>query len=179
VNNPTALRKKCRQIFIRYKQPAVIESFLEGSEITAGVCGNLPFPGLLGMMKIIPKNVSEKFFLYSLENKRDWENRIHYEGQSSISPGIQTRVKTCSLKAFTVLELRDIARIDFRIGKDRIPRIIDVNPLPGLSPVYGDLPILCRLSGKSYRELIYRLIAASFERYGFNPPDRHSSKGTA
>lgn len=172
VHNRASLRKKCRDIFFRYRQPAVIESFLEREEITAGVYGNHPSVRLLGMMEIVPQNASDTLFLYSLENKRNWRTKIRYVPQDSLSPALRSFITEYACKAFQALELRDIARIDFRIGNDGIPRIIDVNPLPGLSPTYSDLPILCKCNGKTYRELIHHVIASAFRRYGFSMPMR-------
>ena len=68
--------------------------------------------------------------------------------------------------AYRALELKDFSRVDFRIGKDNIPQIIDINPLPGLSPNYSDLPILYRLKNRTYAELIATLLKESFARYG-------------
>ena len=72
------------------------------------------------------------------------------------------------MKAYKVLELRDIARIDFRVSRQGIPKIIDVNPLPGLSPVYSDLSIICKLQGGSYGGLIKLFLRESLRRCGFS-----------
>jgi len=166
VNNFADLEQRVTYIFSRYRQPAVIEEFIEKDEITAAVYGN-ETPRVLGMMKIVPKEESDQPFLYSLEIKRDWQAKVKYEGQSSIAPAIQKAIEKYALTAYRVLELRDISRIDFRVGRDDIPRIIDINPLPGLSPRYSDLPILCRLNGKSYSELVKTILREAFKRYGF------------
>lgn len=169
VNNFEQLKERAMDIFLKYCQPALVEEFLEKEEITVGVCGNTP-PYILGMMKIVPRDLSQKRFIYSVENKRDWQKKIKYEPQETISHHIRTQISDYALKAFSALELRDVARIDFRIDKDDIPKIIDVNPLPGLSPSYGDLPILYRLRGGSYPDLIRTILKESFIRYSFEQP---------
>jgi len=166
VSNFADLEQRAAYIISRYNQPAVVEEFIEKDEITAAVYGN-ETPRVLGMMKIVPKEESDQPFLYSLEIKRDWQAKVKYEGQSSISAAMQKAIEKYALTAYRVLELKDIARIDFRVGKDDIPRIIDINPLPGLSPRYSDLPILCRLNGKSYPELVKTILREAFKRYGF------------
>jgi len=170
VRDRASLRGKCRDIFSRYRQPAVIEAFLEREEITVGVYGNHPAVRLLGMMEIAPQNASDTLFLYSLENKRNWRTTVRYLPQDSLSPALRSSIQEYACKAFQALELRDIARIDFRVDKHGTPRIIDVNPLPGLSPVYSDLPILCNLNGKTYQTLIQSIVASAFKRYGFSMP---------
>ncbi len=165
VDNFADLKERAEYIFSHYHQPAVIEEFLEREEITAGVAGN-DSPYLLGMMKIVSKEPCGQKFIYSLEVKRQWEEKVKYEPQSAIAPHIQRLVKQYALKAYQALELKDFSRIDFRVGQDNIPRIIDINPLPGLSPRYSDLPILYRLRGRSYSELVRVLLESSFKRYG-------------
>ncbi|MEI8350152.1 MAG: ATP-grasp domain-containing protein [Candidatus Omnitrophota bacterium] len=165
VSSFEAFRKQAQHIFSAYKQPVLVEEFLEGSEITVAVCGNRK-PRLLGMMRIMPRQET-KCFLYSQENKREWKTRIIYEPQSSIVSGLKRAVAETAMRAFTVLELRDIARIDFRLNSKGVAHIIDINPLPGLSPLYSDLPIMCKLQGRSYSSLIRVILQEAFRRYGF------------
>ncbi len=163
-------RDRVLRVLKTYRQPALVEQFLPGDEITVGLCGNPPRVRVLGMMKIAPAQAGPEPFIYSIENKRDWERKIRYLPQTSIAPALRTRLREAAVRAFEVLELRDIARIDFRLDARGAPKVIDVNPLPGLSPRYSDLPILCRLSGCSYRDLIRGLLTAGLSRCGLSAP---------
>jgi len=169
VDSFEGFKEKALHMLCRYSQPVVVEEFLEKDEITVGICGNEK-PSLLGMMKIGFKEEGPSPFLYSLETKKDWEDKVKYEPEENIPIDIRELVKKYSLKAYRTLELRDVARIDFRVGSDNIPRIIDVNPLPGLSQRYSDLPILYRLKGGSYSDLIKILLEESLARCGLKWP---------
>jgi len=175
VSSSQELARRAGMILRRYRQPAIVEAFLPGDEITAGVCGNTP-PRLLGMMRIRPRQESGGQFIYSLETKKDWEAQIVYEPPQVLSRDLRDRITAYALRVFDVLELRDIARIDFRIGADGVPAVIDVNPLPGLSPRYSDLPILCRLNGISYQKLVRKFLTAALKRCGFSMPVRKSAR---
>lgn len=166
VDNFQDLKQRALFLLARYEQPAVVEEYLENEEITAGVCGNGETAHLAGMMKIVPRNATREKFIYSIENKRDWRAKVRYESCDTISPKTRESISDYALKAFFALELRDIARIDFRLDKNNIPNIIDVNPLPGLSPVYSDLPILYSINGKNYAELVKLILRESFKRCG-------------
>ncbi len=166
VGNFTELKKMAGFIFRKYKQPALVEEFLKNDEITAGVCGNHS-PFILGMMRVAEKNKSGRPFLYSQENKRNWEEKIRYDPPGLIDKNIRKAIEKYCINAFRALELRDIARIDFRLDNANIPRIIDVNPLPGLSPYYSDLPIICKLNGKGYGYLIKTILNEALKRNGF------------
>ncbi|MDP2922961.1 MAG: D-alanine--D-alanine ligase [Candidatus Omnitrophota bacterium] len=165
VKNFKELKERVACVISKYKQPALVEEFLEKDEITVGVCGNKN-PYLLGMMRIRLRDESQKIFLYSQEVKREWQSKIKYEPQKKIPPAIRRKIKKYALMAFSILELRDVARIDFRLDKNNIPKIIDINPLPGLSPFYSDLPILCRLQGRGYRDLVKAILKEALNRYG-------------
>ncbi len=149
-----------------------MEEYLPGDEITVGIVGN-GRPAVVGMMRIVPVEQREEF-LYSLEEKRNYLERIRYEGPESIPPSLRDQVGRFALKAFQSLELRDMARVDFRLDSDGTPRIIDINPLPGLSPEYSDLPILHRLSGGEYNDLVRSILRSAFSRNGLLFPARGS-----
>jgi D-alanine-D-alanine ligase len=45
-----------------------------------------------------------------------------------------------------------------------IANFIEVNPLAGLNPVHSDLPIICRLKGIPYQELIEDIVDSALKR---------------
>lgn len=167
-DTPEKVKTCIKRIWERYNQPAIVEEFLPGIEITAGVAGNTQ-PKCIGMMSITPVTENSSF-LYSLEEKRNYLERIRYSGPDSMSPQLRKKIGDLAVRAFKALELRDIARIDFRLDDKGQPRVIDINPLPGLSPAYSDLPILYRLSGGEYSELIQTILREAFSRYGLCAP---------
>jgi lysine 2,3-aminomutase len=162
------MKERVSQILSEYKQPAVIEEFLEKDEITAAVCGNGDSLKLLGMMRIRAKDDTGEPFVYSIEVKRDWQAKVKYDPMSSIPSNVQDAVKEAAFKTFAALELRDISRIDFRLDRNNIPKVIDINPLPGLSPAYSDLPILYRMNGGTYAELIETILREALKRNGLD-----------
>ncbi len=168
VRTPAEMEDRIRRVWTRYNQPALAEEYLPGDEITVGVVGN-GRPAVAGMMRIVPVQKRDEF-LYSLEEKRNYLERIRYEGPESIPPSVRDQAGRFAVRAFQAMELRDMARVDFRLDNDGIPRIIDINPLPGLSPEYSDLPILHRLSGGEYHGLIRSILRSAFSRCGLAFP---------
>ncbi|HPI98911.1 MAG TPA: ATP-grasp domain-containing protein [Synergistales bacterium] len=162
VHGPEDMEAKIRRIWKRYREPALVEEFLPGDEITVGIMGN-GHPRVLGMMRICPVIPSEKF-LYSIDHKREWEQLIRYDGPEVLSSSLREVLSAEACRTFKALELRDLARIDFRIDREGQRRVIDVNPLPGLSPKYSDIVIMYRLNGGSYPDIIRGLLRESFTR---------------
>ena len=147
----------------QYNQPVLIEQYIEGEEVTVGIVGNSP-PAIVGIMRIVPRRKC-KTFVYSLEVKRDWRNLVDYECPARLPGKVFKRIEESSLRAFRALGCRDVSRVDFRISSDGIPYFLEVNPLPGLNPVSGDLPIMSGKMGWSYNGLIGAIVNAAKARY--------------
>jgi D-alanine-D-alanine ligase len=156
-------RSITRTLLKQYNQPVLIEKYIEGDEVTVGMVGNSP-PAIVGIMHVIPK---KKFrtFVYSLEVKRDWRNLVKYECPAKLGKSTMNRITEASLNAYRALGCRDFSRVDFRVGKDGIPHFLEVNPLPGLNPNSGDLPIMSYKMGWTYNGLIKAIFEAALKRY--------------
>jgi D-alanine-D-alanine ligase len=77
------------------------------------------------------------------------------------------RIEDVALQSYRVLECRDVSRVDLRLGKDGTPYFLEINPLPGLSPVYGDLPIMAERMGWGYDKLVKTIFHHALKRYGY------------
>lgn len=136
----------------------LIESYIRGREIECSVLGNeKPIASLPG--EIIPKHE-----FYSYEAKY-----IDPEGAQLVVPAklprkIIKKVQSLAVKAFKVLGLEGMARVDFFLKPGGVPIVNEVNTIPGFTKI-SMYPKLWQASGISYPELIDRLIRLAFERY--------------
>ena len=69
-----------------------------------------------------------------------------------------------ALAAWRALGCRDAGRVDVRSDRRRKPQFLEVNPLAGINPDRSDLPIMCRLAGMEYSELIGAILASAMDR---------------
>jgi D-alanine-D-alanine ligase len=162
VENKNKAQMETDRIIRDYKQPVMIEEFIDGDEITVGVIGNSP-PKLVGMMRILPKK-KEKHFVYSLEVKRDYVNLVEYESPVRLPQRVLKKLESDSIQVFKILGCRDFARIDFRVNAGGIPYFLEVNPLPGLG-TYSDLIIMAVKLGWTHEEVIQAVLNAAVKRY--------------
>jgi D-alanine-D-alanine ligase len=162
VDSPAELAEFVRSHWRAYRQPMLVERYVDGEELTVGVIGNDP-PQVIGTLHVLPQQKEERF-IYSLEVKRDWQRRVRYECPPKLPAGDVTAVENAALSAYKALGCRDVARIDFRL-RDGVPYFIEANPLPGLNPQTGDLVILAGKMGVSHAQLIERILTAAIQRH--------------
>ncbi|HEX3872414.1 MAG TPA: hypothetical protein VHV77_18340 [Pirellulales bacterium] len=145
-----------------YAQPILVEEFIEGDELTVGIVGHEP-RDVLGIMHVVPLAKAQKPFIYGIDVKRDWQDRVRYECPPQISDADVETVRRAALDAWRALGCRDVTRLDFRL-RDGIAYCLEANPLPGLTPKTSDLVILAEAVGVTYDELILRIVDGARQR---------------
>jgi D-alanine-D-alanine ligase len=165
-----ALREHVAHLLREYRQPVLVERFLTGVEVTVGVLGNGASAAVVGMMEIAPRKGSREGFIYSLEVKRNYLEEVEYHVPPRLPAEARRAIEAVALGAFKALECRDVARVDVRLDGEGRPHFIEVNPLPGLNPTTGDLPILSGRSGVSYERLVARIVENAQARLAASAP---------
>lgn len=148
-----------------YRQEALVEEFVPGAEVTVGLVGN-ESPRVVGIMEIAPRRMKREDFVYSLEVKRDWENQVEYRCPPPFPRATLAEIERCAVGIYRALGCRDFSRIDFRLDTAGVPQFLECNPLPGLSPGYGDLPIMADRMGMPYLDLIASILSHALDRLG-------------
>jgi D-alanine-D-alanine ligase len=131
-----------------------------------GILGNED-PFVLGVMQIEIKGRPPEESIYSLEIKREWEEKVRYHCPPLIDRNLLKKIEEVALRSYRALECRDVSRVDIRVGEDNTPYFLEINPLPGLSPVYGDLVIMARSMGWDYARLVKTIFHQALKRYGW------------
>lgn len=162
VGSAEELREACADLLRRFDQPVLVESYLPGREMTVGIVGNGEEAQVVGVMEVVFRDGTDPE--YTALNKAEWETRMEYRLLNGDALG--TRAREVALAAYRALSCRDAARIDLRCDASGEPCFLETNPLPGLHPIRSDLPILSRLAGISYPELMGRIVEAAARRQG-------------
>jgi D-alanine-D-alanine ligase len=131
-----------------------------------GVLGN-EHPFVLGIMQIEIKGKPPEESIYSLEIKREWVEKVRYHCPPLIDQSLIRKIEEIALRSYRALDCRDVSRVDIRVGEDHTPYFLEINPLPGLSPVYGDLIIMARSMEWDYAKLVKTIFDQALKRYGW------------
>jgi D-alanine-D-alanine ligase len=175
VHTKSELAGAVAKLLARYRQPALVETYLPGREFTVGIVGNGEAARVVGVCEIL-LNPQAEANIYSLHNKELCEELVTYtraDDAEAQSAGER------ALIAYHALQCRDAARIDFRSNVHGEPYFLEANPLAGLHPHHSDLPILAAQNGIGFVELIGMILDAGLARYGLTCPALEQKRRTA
>jgi D-alanine-D-alanine ligase len=128
----------------------VIESFLEGRELTCGLYSDTNGVYALPLTEIITEN---EYFDYDAK----------YEGKSSevtpadISEEWTKSIQDISKSVYRRLGLKGLSRIDYIVDEDGTPHLIEVNTNPGMTQ-QSIVPQMIRANGQTVREVLTAIL---------------------
>ncbi len=141
-----------------YDRKVLVEECIKGREIEVSVLGNEdPIASVPG--EIIPRDG-----FYSYEAKYVDEHGAVLEIPAKLDPALVDELRKTAVKAFRVLCLEGMARVDFFLQDDGTILLNEVNTIPGFTNI-SMYPKLWEKSGIPYCELLDRLIRLAMERH--------------
>jgi D-alanine-D-alanine ligase len=158
----TALRQVCADLFGRFRQSVLVETYLPGREFTVGLVGAGAKAKVLGTLEVILLAGAEEG-IYSYVNKEKCESLVECRLVRPDDPEVRA-AEAVALSAWRALNCRDAGRVDLRSDAAGRPNFMEVNPLAGLHPTHSDLPMLATALGMPYRDLIARIVSSALER---------------
>ncbi len=158
--SPEELRSAAEALIARFRQPVLVESFLPGREFTVGIAGTGPDARVLGVMEVVFGEKADGEIYGSL-NKEECDTRVSYRLAEDATAREAAAV---ALASYRELGCRDAGRVDLRADAQGRVHFMEVNPLAGLHPGHSDLPILCRLAGIPYRDLLDAVMTSATKR---------------
>jgi D-alanine-D-alanine ligase len=187
VSNEIEFRERAKYVISMYKQPALVETYLSGREFTVAVMGRpdamlysrhpewydtdgyhrFPILELDSSRSITPG-------VYGLEAKAQSvgsEGAPGYICPSNVEPELAKKLQHHAWRAHNILGALDISRVDVRLDAEGQPCLMEINPLPGLTPNYSDLCLIAKADGISYADLILEILYLGASRWGMVEPN--------
>ena len=186
VQNEEEMRERIKYILERYKQPALVERYIEGREVTVGLVGNLEgvvarrlpenesAPRVQAGLRFFPpmevdlKPYAETDAVYSNRLKVALADQLNYLCPAPLEDDMIDELTWLTAAVFRVTGGQDVSRVDFRLDMhdNWKPYILEINPLPGLSPGISDLVIEAAAEGVGHAHLVNMILDTAFKRYG-------------
>jgi D-alanine-D-alanine ligase len=168
VTDAAALALRARELLAQYRQPVLVERYIDGREVNATLLGNLPALEVLPLHEIdFSAMPPERPHIVSYAAKWD-ERHEEYAGTRPVpmppDPALEARVADVARRAFAALGVRDFGRVDLRVDAAGQPWVIDVNPNCDLSPDAGVARAAAR-AGLAYTALIGRICEIAWSRH--------------
>lgn len=168
VNDLDSLKERVAFIHRSLCQPAIVEQLIDGRELYVGVIGNRR-PQLLPIIEITFDKVpaaDRKIATYSAKWDLDYRRRWGIKNifARRIGKRALEEIHSAAKQAYKALELRDYARLDFRLTRKQEVYLIEVNPNPYIA--FGeDMANAAERAGLDYYQFIERIVREALARY--------------
>lgn len=131
------MSERVHYIWKEFKQPALVEEYIDGRELHVPILGNYP-PKVLPIAEMdfsdLPPHLHN---ILSYDAKWDPNNeayqKLHLRCPADLPKRVEKKIREVALATYNTLGCRDYARIDLRLTKRNQPYVLEVNPNPDLS----------------------------------------------
>jgi D-alanine-D-alanine ligase len=174
VRDEDSLRSRVQRCLDSYKQPVLVEAFIDGREFNVSVMENgaaKPLPVSEIDFSAMPKDMPR---ILGYEAKWFEDNPL-YQKTPPVCPApiddeLRGRLQGLAAAAFRTMGCRDYARVDFRMDAKGRPFILEVNPNPDISTNAGYARAL-KAAGIEYAAFWGAMVGNALKRRVVNDPN--------
>lgn len=149
--------KKALKLAFSFSKKALVDEYLKGKEITAAVLGNEDCFAL-PLVEIRP--LKGEFFDYDSKYTKSGSEEIV---PARISTKLTKEVQKLAVKVHKSIGVRGFSRVDFILKENKYPVILEINTIPGLTPM-SLLPKAAKAAGYSYSQLLDKIIGYALQK---------------
>ena len=149
----------CDQVLQNHER-AMVERLIEGMELTIGLFEEEP----LEPIRIV---TNHEFFDFDAKYKAAGAEH-HFD--LGLPEDVATSCRELARDANRLLACRDLARVDMMLDKDLSPHLLEINTMPGFTPV-SMLPEAAAHADIGFGELVDRLVRRAFARGADSKPE--------
>ena len=159
-----------------YPSGVIVEEFIPGLDITVPFIEGLGEDGVLTPVEyVIESAAKSKYNLYDYRLKNTDSARVTVRCPAELPRDVLQRVKSLSKIVVRTLGMRDVGRIDFRLGDDGRIYFLEVNALPSMEPG-ASLFAAAKREGLGYDQTIDRVVKSAAVRWGLQTPETQPRK---
>jgi D-alanine-D-alanine ligase len=170
VEDPLRLHEVVAAALARYPAGLLVEEFVVGRDVT------VPFleaaaPERGGVLQPVEYVIDEaaapgrRFAIYDYELKTKLDRAVQVRAPARVRRGQAERIHAVCRTIYRVLGIRDLGRIDLRLGDDGAVHFLEINALPSLEPGAG-IYAAAALEGLHADAVLGAVVQSATQRFG-------------
>jgi D-alanine-D-alanine ligase len=166
VHNERQLRDRVAWTIQAYQQPALVETYIVGRDITCGLVGNGNDVHFFPITEVDFSGYPPDLLpIYGSIQKVELDHLYRNKCPAPLGDKLTREVRRLTHQTFLVTGCRDFARVDFRLDERGRLFILEINALPGITP-RSDLTLMAEAEGWTHGDLVRAVLNAGLKRYG-------------
>ena len=166
VRDARALAEVLPQALRAYPTGVLVEEFVAGTDVTVPFLEGRGDEGvLLPVDYLVDPSARSRFNLYDYRLKSAEANKVSVRCPPDLPRDVVSRLRAISKQAVRALGVRDLGRIDFRVGEDGRLYLLEVNALPSLEPG-ASLYAAAAREGLDFGETLHAVVESAARRQG-------------
>lgn len=141
---------------LSYDDKVVLEQYIKGTEVSVSVLGN----GELEALPVIEVSTAREFFdfesMYTM-------GQAEYFIPARLPGDLIQKVQEIAMRTHSVLNCRDVSRIDIMVSEDGSPYVLELNTSPGMTET-SLLPMAAAARGIEFGDLVEMLVGFALRR---------------
>lgn len=137
----------------------LIEQFIAGTEVT---CGCYKVEGKSVVLPLTEVVTENEFFDFDAK----YNGQVSEITPARISAGLTEKIQALTSRIYDILGAKGIIRVDYIIGTDNEPLMLEVNTTPGMTAT-SFIPQQVRAAGLDIKEVMGEIIENEIKRYNY------------
>jgi len=165
VHNEQQLRDRVAWTIEAYQQPALVETYIVGRDITCGLVGNGNDVHFFPITEVDFSGYPPDLLpIYGSIQKVALDHLYRNKCPAPLGDKLTREVRRLTHQTFLATGCRDFARVDFRLDERNRLFILEINALPGIAP-RSDLTLMAEAEGWTHGDLVRAVLNAGLKRY--------------
>ena len=139
----------------RFGGDVLVEEWIEGAEYTAAILHDRALPLIRIEAKAVFYDYQAKYF----------SEETRYLCPCGLAADTERRFAAVAAVAFDAVGASGWGRVDFMVGADGLPKVLEVNTIPGMTS-HSLVPMAAAAAGIDFDELVWRILETSFPAAG-------------
>jgi len=167
VMNLDEARAQAERVIAAFRQPILIEEFLDSPEYNVSLWGNGADAAVFGISTMTYDafdDIRDRLCTFDAKWMPTSEayQRIPAICPAPVSPALKAKIEAAAVAAYQATGCRDYGRVDLRLQGDQ-PMVLDINANCDVSPD-GGFANAARAAGMSYADMLEHIVRLAMQR---------------